>query len=140
MRIAQKDLEKEIILLTKGINEISNDTKLKSEDIPKKIESIICKIDSLESKMKLHKEQEEALIRICSSRLRHLDEALAATAQQGSPTTLWLNQRLDRCIADYLLREGYIETFKSVCQLNHIQVSGWQNEIEWTRPERSGVQ
>lgn len=123
MRIAQKDLEKEIILLTKGINEISNDTKLKSEEVSKKIESILCKIDALESKMRFHQEQEDALIRICSSRLRHLDEALTAIAHQSTPTKLWLNQRLDRCVADYLLREGYIETFKSVCQLNHIQVS-----------------
>lgn len=139
-------MEKELVLITKAQNELVQSDHPVSKDSIKKI---LNKLTIIRSKIQECEKLEDNLYSTCIYRLKHLNQAIDGSVMeledradtsmpdqhQGAEDSVlsdqcitlnnihsdWFETRLDRLIADYLLREGYLQTCQKFIEMGNLK-------------------
>lgn len=75
---------------------------------------MIARMRGVKRKLQAHAEEEAKLHDQVDARIRHLDQLYAFTTVEDVKYEVWNRCRLDRLLADYLLRQGYTESAKEL--------------------------
>eukprot|EP00118_Oscarella_pearsei_P010096 m.60521 g.60521 ORF g.60521 m.60521 type:complete len:411 (+) comp34934_c0_seq4:22-1254(+) len=115
-RISQRVIDREVTYVTTATNELSDQLirdgrKPTVTEAVASIDGVVEKLRNLKRKAEECFDQEEECLRLCKTRLDHLEEY----AFSGAPGALggvrtWKMKRLDRMSVDHCLRSGFYET------------------------------
>ncbi|KAI9207108.1 CTLH/CRA C-terminal to lish motif domain-containing protein [Polychytrium aggregatum] len=116
-RTYQKLIEKEMTNVTQAASDLqSKASGLKSEDACQAIDGMVAKLQHLKRKIDAIKSEEETFSERTRARLEHLAEFADIPSAECDEYTRWSKIRLDRVLADFLLRQGYIKTVKDLAK------------------------
>jgi macrophage erythroblast attacher len=71
---------------------------------------MIARMRGVKRKLSAHADEEGRLHDQTGARIRHLDEMYSLHTYEDVKYEAWSRQRLDRLIADYFLRQGFLES------------------------------
>lgn len=80
------------------------------QDVLKNIDAMIARMRGVKRKLTACAEEESRLHTQTAARIAHLDELYSIRTVEDVKYEAWSRRRLDRLLADYLLRRGFIQT------------------------------
>ncbi|KAH7002014.1 CTLH/CRA C-terminal to lish motif domain-containing protein [Ilyonectria destructans] len=86
------------------------------QDVLRSLDSMIARMRGVKRKLATCADDEARLHAHAAARIAHLDELYAMTSVDDVKYEAWSRKRLDRLLADYLLRHGYNESAKELAQ------------------------
>ncbi|KAI1062975.1 hypothetical protein LB507_005857 [Fusarium sp. FIESC RH6] len=84
------------------------------EDVIRNVDAMITRMRGLKRKLTTNAAEEALLHTQTAARIAHLDELYKMDSVEDVKYETWSRKRLDRLVADYLLRHGYNETAKEL--------------------------
>jgi macrophage erythroblast attacher len=84
------------------------------EDVIRNVDAMITRMRGLKRKLTTSAAEEALLHTQTAARIAHLDELYKMDSVEDVKYETWSRKRLDRLLADYLLRHGYNETAKEL--------------------------
>lgn len=82
---------------------------------------MISRMRGVKRKLSANAAEESRLHTQAAARISHLDELYALDSVEDVKYEAWSRKRLDRLLADYLLRHGYNESAKELAQQRGIE-------------------
>ncbi|KAH7159919.1 CTLH/CRA C-terminal to lish motif domain-containing protein [Dactylonectria estremocensis] len=86
------------------------------QDVLRSLDSMLARMRGVKRKLANCADEEARLHAHAAARIAHLDELYAMTSVDDVKYEAWSRKRLDRLLADYLLRHGYNESAKELAQ------------------------
>lgn len=86
------------------------------EDVLRNLDAMINRMRGVKRKLAVNAADEARLHQQAAARIAHLDELYALESVEDVKYEAWSRKRLDRLLADYLLRKGYGESAKELAQ------------------------
>lgn len=86
------------------------------QDVLRSLDSMLARMRGVKRKLATCADDEARLHAHAAARIAHLDELYAMTSVDDVKYEAWSRKRLDRLLADYLLRHGYNESAKELAQ------------------------
>ncbi|KAI5459864.1 CTLH/CRA C-terminal to lish motif domain-containing protein [Mariannaea sp. PMI_226] len=86
------------------------------QDVLRNLDAMIARMRGVKRKLAACAEEESRLHTQTAARIAHLDELYAMSTVDDVKYEAWSRKRLDRLLADYLLRHGYNESAKELAQ------------------------
>lgn len=86
------------------------------DDVIKNLDSMIAKMRGTKRKLTAQVEEETRLHDQIDARINHIDDLYAIRTVDDIKYEAWSRRRLDRLLADYLLRQGYSESAAQLAQ------------------------
>ncbi|RDA88555.1 hypothetical protein CP532_5809 [Ophiocordyceps camponoti-leonardi (nom. inval.)] len=80
------------------------------QDVLKNMDAIVARLRGVKRKLTVFAEQESRLHMQIAARISHLDDLYSIHTVEDVKYEAWSRRRLDRLLADYLLRHGFIQT------------------------------
>lgn len=80
------------------------------QDVLRNLDAMLTRMRGVKRKLATHADEERRLHDSAAARIRHLDELFALHTYEDVKYEAWSRQRLDRLVADYFLRHGYLES------------------------------
>jgi macrophage erythroblast attacher len=80
------------------------------QDVLRNLDAMIARMRGVKRKLSAHADEEGRLHDQTGARIRHLDEMYSLHTYEDVKYEAWSRQRLDRLIADYFLRQGFLES------------------------------
>ncbi|KPM46025.1 Protein FYV10 [Neonectria ditissima] len=84
------------------------------QDVLRSLDSMLARMRGVKRKLATCAEDEARLHAHAAARIAHLDELYTMTSVDDVKYEAWSRKRLDRLLADYLLRHGYNESAKKL--------------------------
>ncbi|OAA76242.1 CTLH, LisH motif protein [Akanthomyces lecanii RCEF 1005] len=112
------------------------------QDALRNLDAMLARMRGVRRKLTAHAHEEERLHTQAAARIIHLDQLYAMHSAEDVKYEAWSRRRLDRLLADYLLRHGYnesaeqlarergmealvdVETFKSMSRIREALLGG----------------
>ncbi|PFH55926.1 hypothetical protein XA68_17378 [Ophiocordyceps unilateralis] len=91
------------------------------QDVLKNMDAIISRMRGVKRKLTTYAEQESRLHMQMAARISHLDELYSINTVEDVKYEAWSRRRLDRLLADYLLRRGFIQSATDLATERGIQ-------------------
>jgi macrophage erythroblast attacher len=91
------------------------------EDVLRNVDAMITRMRGLKRKLTTSATEEALLHTQAAARIAHLDELYKMDSVEDVKYETWSRKRLDRLLADYLLRHGYNETAKELANQRGIK-------------------
>ncbi|WXC49036.1 hypothetical protein QX201_008727 [Fusarium graminearum] len=91
------------------------------EDVLRNVDAMITRMRGLKRKLTTSAAEEALLHTQAAARIAHLDELYKMDSVEDVKYETWSRKRLDRLLADYLLRHGYNETAKQLADQRGIK-------------------
>lgn len=91
------------------------------QDVLRNIDAMISRMRGVKRKLSANAAEESRLHTQAAARIAHLDELYALDSVEDVKYEAWSRKRLDRLLADYLLRHGYNESAKELAQQRGIE-------------------
>ncbi|CAG8767224.1 1429_t:CDS:2, partial [Acaulospora colombiana] len=118
-RASQKHVERDMGNLKTMAKEMSQKEGQTTEDAISALDSMIAKVDSLQSKLaEVHEKGTTPIVATMRTRLRHLDELDKLDENELDP---WTDTRINRWLVDWNLRNGHMETARLLADENGIE-------------------
>ncbi|KIL95298.1 macrophage erythroblast attacher [Fusarium avenaceum] len=86
------------------------------QDVLRNIDTMVARMRGLKRKLHASAAEEARLHTQAAARISHLDELYKIDTVEDVKYETWSRKRLDRLLADYLLRHGYNDTAKELAQ------------------------
>jgi macrophage erythroblast attacher len=83
-------------------------------DVLRGLDAMIARMRGVKRKLDSHADEEARLHAQAMARIRHLDELYALHTVDDVKYEAWSRRRLDRLVADYLLRHGHNESARQL--------------------------
>lgn len=84
------------------------------EDVLKSLDTLLAKMQGTKRKLTAQAEEEARLHDQIDARIRHIDDLYTLRTVDDIKYEAWSRRRLDRLLADYLLRRGYNESARDL--------------------------
>lgn len=84
--------------------------KSSPQDVLKSLDSMLARMKGMKRKLTANAEEEDRLYHQVDARVAHLRELSDMHTVEDVKYEAWSRKRLDRLLADYLLRKGYTDT------------------------------
>jgi macrophage erythroblast attacher len=111
VRGTQRLLEKEISAVLSAIVDIGKKTDtIPKNEAQKTVDTLITRLQTLKRKLAECGKSEEAQVQRNRGRLQHLGRIVNIASADESLVSEWKANRVDRVIADYMLREGHYDS------------------------------
>ncbi|KAI9102804.1 CTLH/CRA C-terminal to lish motif domain-containing protein [Phlyctochytrium arcticum] len=108
-RTTQRYVEYVMKEVTAELGKMSKGPK-DTEDATRRLGEVVTRLQKLKRKLAETKGEEQLYIHRTKVRLTHLKELMGIQSAESDEYTRWSQTRLDRILADYMLRNGYAET------------------------------
>jgi len=121
-RLAQKVLDKEVSHVTASQQELERVLQQEEKDkmlVSQQLDSLKGSLLQLQSKGGESLGEEERVASVASKRVQHVKGG--AVEQDLHQLKQWRNQRLDRMLVDYLLRQGYYNTAINLAKVEGLE-------------------
>lgn len=89
-------------------------------DVLRNLDTMIARMRGVKRKLTAHAEEEARLHSQTAARIAHLDDLYTMSSVDDVRYEGWSRQRLDRLLADYLLRHGYNDTAAQLAEEKNI--------------------
>ncbi|KAK7428908.1 GID complex subunit containing RING finger motif [Neonectria magnoliae] len=86
------------------------------QDVLRSLDSMLARMRGVKRKLTTCADDEARLHAHAAARIAHLDELYAITSVDDVKYEAWSRKRLDRLLADYLLRRGYNESARELAE------------------------
>ncbi|KAF9761803.1 hypothetical protein IL306_003706 [Fusarium sp. DS 682] len=86
------------------------------QDVLRNIDAMVSRMRGLKRKLNASASEEARLHKHTAARISHLDELYKMDTVEDVKYETWSRKRLDRLLADYLLRHGYNDTAKELAE------------------------
>ncbi|KAF7543596.1 hypothetical protein G7Z17_g10615 [Cylindrodendrum hubeiense] len=86
------------------------------QDVLRSLDSMLARMRGVKRKLATCADDEARLHAHAAARIAHLDELYAMTSVDDVKYEAWSRKRLDRLLADYLLRHGYNDSARELAQ------------------------
>lgn len=91
-------------------------------DVLKNLDTMILRLRGVKRKLTTFSEEEDRLHRHEEARVKHLAELYGMYSVDDVKYEAWSRIRLDRLLVDYLLRQGYVDSAKSLARERGIEL------------------
>ncbi|KAF4589755.1 negative regulation of gluconeogenesis [Ophiocordyceps camponoti-floridani] len=91
------------------------------QDVLRNMDAILSRMRGVKRKLTVYAEHESRLHVQMAARIAHLDELYSIRTVEDVKYEAWSRRRLDRLLADYLLRHGFIQTATDLANERGIQ-------------------
>ncbi|PHH76710.1 hypothetical protein CDD80_1307 [Ophiocordyceps camponoti-rufipedis] len=91
------------------------------QDVLRNMDAILSRMRGVKRKLTVYAEHESLLHVQMAARIAHLDELYSIRTVEDVKYEAWSRRRLDRLLADYLLRHGFIQTATDLASERGIQ-------------------
>lgn len=112
-RSAHFTIEKETSALKTLLKESATSAvsgRASQEDVLRNIDAMIARMRGVKRKLTAYADEEARLHIHTAARIHHLDQLYSIPCVEDVKYEAWSRRRLDRLLADYLLRHGYNQT------------------------------
>ncbi|CEI68473.1 Protein FYV10 [Fusarium venenatum] len=123
-RTAHFSIEKDTAALKTLLKDSATATvsgRATQEDVLRNVDAMITRMRGLKRKLITSAAEEALLHTQAAARIAHLDELYKMDSVEDVKYETWSRKRLDRLLADYLLRHGYNETAKELADQRGIR-------------------
>ncbi|KAI0971180.1 CTLH/CRA C-terminal to lish motif domain-containing protein [Xylaria arbuscula] len=119
LRSARFEVEKDGSFVKETLKKTATDSvngRIAQQDVLKTLDSMIARMRGVKRKLTAFSEEENRLHRHEEARVKHLAELYGMYSVEDVKYEGWSRTRLDRLLTDYLLRQGYIDSARSLAK------------------------
>ncbi|KAJ1907456.1 GID complex subunit containing RING finger motif [Tieghemiomyces parasiticus] len=123
-RQSQKYLEKDLGFVNHTVADLVKQAKRNMTDGPAShqvLENVLSRLNTLKRKLSETKADETACIQRSKLRAAHLNQLFNITSYDDPAYAKWSETRLNRMLADYMLRKGYYDSAERLASEQHIE-------------------
>jgi macrophage erythroblast attacher len=91
------------------------------QDVLRNIDAMITRMRGVKRKLTTYAEEEARLHHQTAARITHLDELYSMSSVDDVKYEAWSQRRLDRLLADYLLRHGFNQSARELAEEKNMQ-------------------
>ncbi|KAI1818771.1 CTLH/CRA C-terminal to lish motif domain-containing protein [Poronia punctata] len=124
LRSARFETEKDGSYVKEALRKIATDSvngRLSQQDVLKSLDNMISRMRGVKRKLTAFAEEESRLQRQEEARVNHLADLYNMNSVDDVKYEAWNRKRLDRFLADYFCRQGYMESAKALAQQSQIE-------------------